>query len=178
MTEKEEKILKEIKRYFIENKRMPTVRYLQKTFLYKSTNSIFRIINKLEQFGYLIRNKDNKLIITNSLLNYNYGERNIKIINRKNRFVNLLLNSKSNYLGYQMNNDYFIKEGIIKNDLLIIQVNNKISNNDIGLFIIDNRYRIMKYKYLDGFYILKDKEEIILNKVKLIGKVIYIERKI
>ena len=178
MTNKEEILLKEIKKYFNKNKTMPTIRYLQKKLVYKSTNSIFRLLGKLKDKGYLTKNENNKLIINNSLLNYNNNLKKIKIINRKNSYVNIILNYKNDYLAYQINNNYFKKDGIIKNDILVIQINKKISNNEIGLFIINNKYRIMKYNYLDGFYILKDKEEIILNKIKVIGKVILIERKI
>ena len=176
--ERETILLNEIKKYFCTNKRMPTVRYLQNKLSFKSPNSITRLLKKLETKGYLIRNKDNKLVISNSLLHYKDNLKSIKIINRKNNFANIILNSKKEYLAYQVNNNFFIDDGIIKNDILIIQVNKKLNNNDIGLFIIDNKYRIMKYNYIDGFYILKDKEELLLNDINTIGKVILIERKI
>ena len=178
MNKKEEKVLKEIICYFNKNKRMPTIRYLQEVFSYKSTNSIFRIIKKLEKDGYLIRNKFNKLVMSDSLLNYDNNLKTVRIINRKDKYVNIILNKKKNYLAYQINNNYFKNNGLIKNDIAVIQIDKKISNNSIGLFIIDNKYRLMKYRCLDGFYILSVKEDIILNKINLIGKVILIERKI
>ena len=174
--EKKELLLNEIKCYFKDNKRMPTIRYLQRRLSYKSTNSVYRLLVKLEKEGYLIRNNENKLTITNSLIYYDNGLKRIKIINRKNEFANIILNSNNSYLAYKINNNCFIKDGIVKDDILIIKVNKKISNNDIGLFLIDNKYRIMKYKYQDGFYILKDKEELILSNIDLIGNVILIER--
>lgn len=177
MNKKEEHVLREIIKYFNQNKRIPTIRYLQKIFLYKSPNSIFRVIVKLEKDGYLIRNKEKKLVIADSLINYDYNLKTIKIINRKEKYINIILNKKKKYLAYQINNNCLKKDGLIKNDVVIIQINKKITNNCIGLFLINNKYRIMKYKYLDGFYILKDKEELILNKVNIIGKVILIERK-
>ena len=177
MNQKEEKILEEIKKYYYINRRMPTIRYLQHIFSYKSTNSIYRYLKKLEE-KYLIRNKENKITIDNSLLKYDDNLKKVQIINRKNSFINLILNKRNNYIAYQVNNNYLKKYGFIKNDLLIIQKNKKLNNNDIGLFVIDNKKRIMNYNYLDGFYILKDNEELILNKVNLIGKVIMIERKI
>ena len=152
MTEKDIQVLKEIQKYYHQNKIIPSMRYLQKIFSYKSTNSIFKHINKLKKYGYLVKNKENRFIITDSLLYYNLNLRRIVIINRKDTYVNIFLKSKVNYIAYQVNNNYLINEGIIKDDILVIQINKELKNNDIGLFIIDNKYRIMKYQYLDGFY--------------------------
>lgn len=175
---KVEKLLKEIKKYYCTNKKMPTVRWLQKKLLYNSPNSIFRRLKKLEELGYLIRNSDNKLIISDSLLNYENNIRTVKVINRKNNYINIFSKSKDNYFAYKVNNNTFINDGIFKDDILIIKKNHKLNDNDFGLFVIDSKYRLMKYRYLDGFYILKDKEELILSKIDLIGKVVLIERKI
>lgn len=176
MTEKEEIFLKEIIKYYYDNKIMPTYRYLLKKLKYKSLNSIAQYFKVLEKKNYLIRNSEGKLVLNNITNNLNY--KRIAIINRKNKYTALVLNKKKQYLAYQMTNNYFKNMGIIKNDILIIELKNKLKNNDLGLFIIDNKYHIMKYQYKDGFYILKSNEEIILHRINLIGKVIFIERKI
>ena len=177
MNNKEEEIIKEINDYFIHNKDMPTIRFLQKKLNYRSPNAIYYYFKSLEKKGYLIRNTNNKLVIDECGLNYQKSIKKINVINRKGLYVNLFLNKNKNYLAYQLNNDYFISDCILRNDILVIQTDKNISNNDLGLFIINGKYKIMKYNYKDGFYILKDKEEIILNRIKLIGKVIFIERK-
>ena len=178
MKEKEEMILKEIIEYFKNNKRMPTMRYLQTKMNYKSINSITWYLNSLEKQGYLERNKENKLILNNSSENYNTGLKRIKIINMYNKYINLVMNKNKKYFAYKINNDYFNELGIIKKDILIIENNKKLYNGDLGLFIVDNKYRIMIYQYKDGFYLLKDKEELLLYKVNILGKVIAIERKL
>ncbi len=178
MTEKEEIIIRTINHYYQENKTMPSLRYLQKELGYKSSNSISQYLKKLESKGYLRRNKNNRLIIDNSIFHYNENLKNIEIINRKKDYIKIILNKNKDYIAYQVNNDIFKKRGIIKKDILIIEKKKELDNNDIGLFIIDNKYRIMIYNYHDGFYILRDKEELILNKVKIVGRVILIERKI
>ena len=61
-------------------------------------------------------------------------------------------------------------------DYLIIEKTNNLEDNDIGLFVINKKYRIMKYFYKDGFYILKDNEVLTLYKVRIIGKVIGVYR--
>ena len=92
-----------------------------------------------------------------------------------NKYINIILNKNKKYLAYKINNNYFNNIGILKNDILVIEVNKRLKPSDLGLFIIDKKYRIMKYNYKDGFYLLSDNEEILLNKVNIIGKVIMIE---
>ncbi len=177
MKEKEEEILQEIINYYKKNKMMPTRRYLQKLFNYKSINSITRYIKSLEKQNYLIRNDDDKIILNNySLLDNNIKP--IKVINMENNYINVILDKNKEYLAYKIHNDYFKNNGILRNDILVIEIKKRLDENNLGLFIIDNKYRVMKYNYKDGFYILSDNEEILLNHVKIIGKVIMIERKL
>ena len=175
MTNKEAKVLEEIKSYYKENNNMPSIRYLQKKLNYKSSNSISQYLNALEKENYLVRNKENELVLTNP--SYDNNLKTIEIVNTK-KFINIFLLKDKKYLAYQIKHDYFKEDSIIKNDILIIEVNKKVQDNDLGLFIINNKYRIMKYNYLDGFHILTDKERLILSKVTVIGKVIKLERNI
>lgn len=177
MNEKEEKILEEIINYYKENRIMPTMRYLQKVFNFKSVNSITKYIKSLEEQNYLIRNKDNKLIL-NKYNNENTNLKMITVINMNNQYLNIILDKNKKYVAYKIHNDYFNNIGILRNDILVIEINKRLKSNDLGLFIIDKKYQIMKYNYKDGFYLLSDKEDILLNKVNIIGKVIMIERKL
>ena len=177
MSEKEEQVLKEIIKFTKENKIMPSIRFIQKKLNYKSANSIYQYFNNLEKKGYLIRNNYNKLII-NYLLIGSENIRNIKIINSKNKYITLILPKENNYIAYIITSNAFNNLGIIKKDIIIIQKHKALKNNDIGLFIIDNKPIVMIYSYQDGFYILKNDKTIILNKVNIIGKVIQVIRKI
>ncbi len=177
MTEKEEVVLKEIINYYKTNKTMPTYRYLLKTLGFKSLNSIAQYLKSLEKKSYLIKNNHGKLVL-NSCIQNNSNSKRIQVINCKNQFISLILNKKKNYLAYQIKNNYFKDFGIIKDDYLIIELKKKLHDNDLGLFIIDNKYQVLQHQYKDGFYILKSNQEIILHRINLIGKVIYIERKI
>ena len=178
MNDKEELILKEIIDYNSINHIMPTRRYLQMKLGFKSVNSITQYIKSLIKQNYLRYDDNRKLVIDNTLFIQNNDLKKIRIINRKNEYTNIILNKRKKYCAFRINNNYFIKDSIKQNDLLIIELNSKIKLNDIGLFIIDSKYRIMKYNYKAGFFILYDHEEIILNKITIIGKVIMLERKI
>lgn len=177
MSEKEEQILNKIIDYYKLNNTMPTIRYLQKELNYKSTNSIYIYLKALEKKNYLKRNKQNKLVLNSQFDKYNDGFRIITIINTQKK-ISLMLNKRKNYIGFQIKNNYFNDDLIKKDDILIVEITKKLNNDDIGLFVIDKKYCIMKYYYKDGFYILKDNNEVILNKVQVIGKVIIIQRQI
>ena len=171
-------VLSEITDYVKRNKTMPTRRYLQNKLNFKSINSITQYIKSLEKENYLTRNNEGKLIVDKSSLFFDSSLKTIKILNTKNAFLHMIIDKNKKYLGYRISNNYFNYLGIIKNDILIIELKKELNINDIGLFIVDKKYRIMKYDYKDGFYILKDNEELLLNKVKIVGKVIMIERKL
>ena len=178
MNRHEEIILNEIINYLKENQRIPTMRYLQRKLSYKSVNSISEYIKSLEKQNYLIRSTDGKIKLNKYYDKYESGIKIIKILNTKKDYVHLLLEKNDKYVAYKMHNSCFNNLGIYKNDILIINISKKLKNKDLGLFIIDNQYRIMQYNYKDGFYILKDYEELLLNKVKIIGKVIMVEKKL
>ena len=177
MKEKEELILQEIINYYKDNRIMPTRRLLQKKLNFKSVNSITQYLKSLEKQNYLKRNNDNKLVLNNySELNKNL--KTIKIINMNNKYVNITIDKHKRYLAYKIHNNYFNNQGILRNDVLIVEEKKELKSGELGLFIIDNKYRIMKYEYHDGFYLLSDNEELLLNRVKILGKVIMIERKL
>lgn len=177
MKEKEEILLNEIVNYYKKNGVMPTRRFLQKTLNYKSVNSITKYFKSLEEQNYLTRNSDGKIILNKYVID-NTNLKTINIINTTNETCKLIIDRNKKYVAYKIHNNYFNNIGILRNDILIIELNKTLKDNDIALFIINKQYRIMKYRYQDGFYILKDKEEILLNRVKIIGKVIMIERKL
>ncbi len=175
MSEKEERFLNLIITYFKENKVMPTFKYLKKELGYQSNNSITQYYKSLEKKGYLKRNNLNNLVINdNSILNINL--KRITIINQRTKTIEISLDKRKNYVAYKMNHDYFKKNGIFKNDILIIEKNKKIKSNSLALFKINQQYRVMKYNYKDGFYLLNDNQTIILHQVNIIGKVIQIIR--
>ena len=178
MNKKEEELLQEIVNYVNENNYMPTRRYLQIKLGYKSVNSITYYINRLIKQNYLKKNTDGKIVIDKSGINYQKELKTIRVINTRKTYIRLFLNKSHKYVAYKIHNEYFNNIGILRNDILIVQKNRKLYVDDIALFIIDKKYRVMKYNYKDGFYLLTDNEEILLNKVKIIGKVIGIERKL
>ena len=167
-----EKLLNEIRKYYKENHNMPSIRYLTIKLNYKSHNSIYKMMKELAEDGYLIHNSNKKWSISdieNNIIR-------VKVINDNDYLI--IKENKKNYLVYKIKNNRFKDKNIISGDYLIVEKTNKLENNDLGLFIYNDTYHIMNYNYIDGFYILDDginKEY--LYKVKIIGKVIGLQRK-
>ncbi len=176
MSNKEEEILNEIINYYKKNKNIPSIRYLKDKVNLKSTSTIHYHLNNLEKYGYLKRNELNKRILNNNYNDYENGLKIIKVIN-SNENIKVFLDN-NNYIAYKVENNYLIKNNILKNDILIIKKKSKLKNNDLGLFKINKKYYIMKYFYQDGFYILESDIKRYYEQVNIIGKVVYLERKI
>ena len=176
MTEKEEQIYHQMVIYYQKNKIMPSVRELQNILGYKSPNSIYQIIKQLETKGYLKRNSHNKIVLVDNPILEPTDFVTMKVVNTKEKLI-LNLDIRKKYIGYKIKNDYFNDLYIKKMDYLIIEKTNKLEDNDLGLFVINKKYRIMQYFYKDGFYILEDSEILTLYRVKIIGKVIGVYRK-
>ena len=177
MNKNEQIILEEIKNYYQKEKLMPTIRFLQNQLHYHSTNSVAYYLKKLEKKGYLKRNNIGQLII-NDFYIFNNQIKIIPVLNINNSFIYDLYPQTKDYVAFKIKNNYFIKNNILKEDILIIERTKALHNNDLGLFIINKKYRLMKYQIKDHFYVLEDYELIFLNKVKIIGKVIAVKRKI
>jgi repressor LexA len=177
MNNTEKILLKEIIDYYKKNRLMPSIRYLMKKISANSTNTIYYHLNKLEEYGYLKRNNMNKRIINDDYRYFANDLKYIKVLN-ENILVKMVLNNKKEYLAFTIKNNYFKDNNIIKGDILIIEKNKQLKNNDLGLFVINNNYYIKKYFYKDGFYILEDDKREYFNNINIIGKVIYVERKI
>ena len=161
MTEKEEAIYTTIKNFIERNNYSPTVRELCIILGYKSTKSVYYYLQ-------ILKNKN--------IINYQvHKKRSISIFVPEKKTINnnkpfkFLLNSSDVII--QIKNNYFKENSICYGDYLIINTIKKIKNNNLGLFLINNKYRVMRYKNIDNYYILEDKETLILYTVKLIGVV-------
>lgn len=177
MTAKEEKVLTEIINYYNDKKWMPSIRYLKNKLGFKSQNSICQYLMQLENKGYLIRNQDGKLLLSNIEILKEKGIVNLKIIN-SNEKLRIELSSKKDYVGFKLKDDCFKKYSLLRGDYLIIEKDKKVKNGDLILVCLNKKYRVMSYYYQDGFYILNDSSEEVLYKINIIGKVVSVYRNI
>ena len=168
-----DKVLSVIIDYYKKTNFMPSVREVQNIMNYKNHNTIYKAFLQLERDGILIHNKEKrKWCLTN--LDNEYLK--LKVLNEDSYIT--LPNDNDNYAVYKLDSNNFREENLLKNDYLIIKKTKYLKNYDLGLFFYNNNYHVMNYIYLDGFYMLSDnKNKEVLNKVKIIGKVIGLQRK-
>ena len=168
-----EKVLNVIYDYYKDTNFMPSIREVKEIMHCNNHNNIYKIFRRLEEDGILIHNRNKRKWC---LAKTKDETIKVPVINEESYIY--VDNNKDNYAVYKMDNNNLRNDNIMKNDYLIIKRTKELKNYDIGLFKYNNEYHIMKYILLDGFYMLSDnKRKEVLSKVKIIGKVIGLQRK-
>lgn len=163
LNDKEKRVLEAINEYIKEHEYSPTIRDLCQILGYKSTKTIWTYLHKLQE---------------KKLINYKHNKkRNITLNKINSPLIAINTSEKLTLLNkecviYHVKSNFLKEFNILKNEYLIIDTSKCPKNNQLGLFIINNEYRIMKFNYKDGYYILNDNETEILHKVNIIGKVV------
>ena len=180
LTDKQLFFFQLLKDYYENNNIFPNLKTIKKISKYKSYNSIYKYIKVLEDNNYLKYDYDKKeiihlkgCIVKNTILQIPY-------INKDKYFKidNSILNEKENYYIYKVLNNDLKKEGIIKNDLVIIDRNKTYINNKIILFKENNNYNLYKCVKKDEIIRLKNNQKIInlITTNNIIGKVVLLIR--
>lgn len=163
LNDKEKRVLEAINEYIKEHEYSPTIRDLCQILGYKSTKTIWTYLHKLQE---------------KKLINYKHNKkRNITLNKINSPLIAINTSEKLTLLNkecviYHVKSNVLKEFNILKNEYLIVDTSKRPKNNQLGLFIINNEYRIMKFNYKDGYYILNDNETEILHKVNIIGKVV------
>lgn len=140
----------------------PSIRDIGKELGIKYHNGIYYYLKKLEKKN-LIKHINGKWVL-NKCDGYS-----VNVLNENRYFI--LDYSKNERFIFKIKNNYFNDLMIKKNDYLIIE-SHKLNNGDLGLFIINDEYRIMRYEYKEGFYLLSDNSVEVVSKINCIGKVV------
>lgn len=162
MTENEVKIFEIIKRYIDNYNEGPTLREIQNKLGYLSISNIYSNVLKLDKKGYIIYKKGRKKGIYLPSTKKNIY---LKTINTKKMSF-----SFCNKIIYKVKGDYFSNINIHNSDYIIIDKNKKILTKGLGLFLIENKPRLMKYEVIDTYYILTDYETLYLDRIDFLGR--------
>ena len=202
LTNKQEFVLNEIKKFIAEKGYSPTIRELCAICNLSSTATVFNHLKTLEQKGY-IRQTQNKfrtleLIVPNEfsdqsdnvvsipLLGKVAAGNPIEAIENPDNFFSLpkeLIPNDGNVFALEINGDSMINAGILDNDIVIVKKQKNANNGEIVVAMNDENEVTLKRFYKEKNYIRLQPENdtmdpIILNNVSILGKAIGLYRSI
>ena len=93
-------VLKIIREFYKEKGYMPSIRFIQNKLKYKSSNYVYRMMNKLCEEGYLVHYKDSKKWVIADIDN-TYIK--VKALNEDDYL--LIKQNKKNYTVYKIRNN-------------------------------------------------------------------------
>ena len=151
LTNKQEEILIFIKKYIAKNDYPPTVREIASSVNLSSPATVHVHLKNLIQKGYLKRSAVNhrmlELLVPNEFNTTITDEISIKLIqnNKRNSSFKILKSSISKYnevIAFKMDTNEMTNQGILKDDILLFDINSNITHKDIFLIKKDDNYLI------------------------------------
>lgn len=201
LTVKQEKVLKELKKYIAKNGYPPTVRELCALTNLKSTATIHVHLDQLSSKGYIRKDKDRnrtiEILVPNEydkktdsivsipLLGKVTAGNPIEAIERPDEYFDVpasLLNPKKETFSLNVSGDSMINVGIHDKDIVIVEKTKVARNGEIVVAMNEDNEATVKtfYKEKDHIRLQPENdslEPIILNDVTILGKVIGLYRK-
>ena len=180
LTDKQIFFFQIIEEYYKKYNVLPNLNTIKKITNYKSYNSIYKYLSILEKNNLLKYDSNKKEIIYLKVSNQNNNIMKIPYLDQNNYYYieSNILNNNKNYYIYKIKDNDLKKNGIIKNDLVIIEKNNKKVDNKLVLIKYNDSYKLFKCEKKDDFIrLINDKKAIdyITNK-DIIGFVIELIR--
>ena len=202
LTNKQEKILNEIKKYIAKKGYPPTVRELCKLANLKSTATIQTHLDHLQEKGYIRKDKEKNRTIE-LCVNNEYEEKNdsilsvpllgkvtagspIEAIEMPDQYFEIpvsIINTKKEIFSLKVSGDSMINVGIYDGDIILVERCNTASNGDTVVAMNDDNEVTVKtfYKEKDHIRLQPENdymEPIILKNVTILGKVAGLYRKL
>ena len=202
LTVKQEKVLKQLKKYIAKNGYTPTVRELCTLTNLKSTATIHVHLDQLAAKGYIRKDKDRNrtieilvpneydkktdTIVSIPLVGKVTAGNPIEAIERPDEYFDVpasLLNPKKETFSLNVSGDSMINIGIHDNDIVLVEKTRVAKNGDIVVAMNEDNEATVKtfYKEKDHIRLQPENdtlEPIILNNVTILGKVVGLYRKI
>lgn len=202
LTDRQQQILDTIKKYIAKNGYPPTVREIGSILNLSSPATIHFHLNRLENKGYIKKNKTKnrslELLIPNEYLDKNNDVANIALlgtitagnpieaIENPNEYFSIPTNiipKNSEVFALSVKGDSMINKGIYNNDIVIIKRCKNANNGDVIAAMTDDYEVTLKTFYKEKNHIRLQPENdtmapIILNNITILGKAIGLYRKI
>ena len=202
LTNKQEEILKEIKKFIADKGYAPTIRELCKICNLSSTATMFVHLKNLTNKGYISQTESKFRTIELNVPNeYDKKEENvamvpllgkvaagnpIEAIENPNEFFSLpkdLIPNNTEVFTLEVNGESMINAGILDNDIVIVKKQPNANNGEIVVAMTNDNEVTLKrfYKEKDHIRLQPENdylEPIILNSVTILGKAVGLYRKI
>ena len=200
LTSRQEDILTAIKKFIAKNGFTPTVREIGEMLNLSSPATSHFHLNKLEEKGYIKRNKQKnraiELLVPNeyiekdddvvdvALLGMITAGSPVEAIEHPDNYISLptnIINSKKEVFALNIEGTSMINKGILNGDIVIIERNNTANNGDIVAAMTNENEVTLKTFYKEKDHIRLQPENdtmspIILNNVTILGKAIGLYR--
>lgn len=201
LTNKQQMVLQELKKFIADKGYPPTVRELCKLTNLNSTATIQVHLENLLEKGYIKKdpekNRTIELLVPNEyentlesvvsipLLGKVTAGNPIEAIETPSEYFDIpvsLINNKKEVFSLHVSGDSMINVGIYDNDIILVERSNTANNGEIVVAMNDNNEVTVKtfYKEKDHFRLQPENdymEPIILDNVTILGKVIGLYRK-
>ena len=200
LTNKQENVLKELKKYMAKKGYPPTVRELCKATNLNSTATVQTHLNTLVQKGFITKDpeknrtiellvpneyaKKDETVVSVPLLGKVTAGNPIDAIEMPDEYFDLPVNlvaNKKDIFTLRVSGESMINAGIFDGDIVIVQRQNVARNGDIVVALVDDSATVKTfYKEKDHFRLQPENdtmEPIILKNVTILGKVVGLYRK-
>jgi len=172
LTEKQEKLLKFIEEYQIENNKSPTIREMREFFGVSSDNSILKLLKALEEKNVIEKDESHRGIKTLNSVKKKLARESFKLPLMgfipaggpilTEEFVDswmevspdLIQKNKNSYL-LRVTGESMINAGIFDGDILIVCSDFIPKNGDIVVALVDNQNTVKRYIKTDELVYLK-----------------------
>lgn len=201
LTNRQKDILEVIKKFIAKNGFTPTVREIGATLNLNSPATAHFHLNKLEEKGYIKRNKSKnraiELLVSNEYLNNDDEVINVALlgmitagnpieaIEQPDEYLSLpanIVNSRKEVFALKVEGSSMINKGIFNGDIVIVERRNTANNGDVVAAMTDENEVTLKSFYKEKDHIRLQPENdtmapIILDNVKILGKAIGLYRR-
>ena len=201
LTNRQNDILEVIKKFIAKNGFTPTVREIGTTLNLSSPATAHFHLNKLEEKGYIKRNKTKnraiELLVPNEYLNNDDNVINVALlgmitagnpieaIEKPDEYLALpanIVNSKKEVFALKVEGSSMINKGILSGDIVLIERQNNANNGDVIAAMTEENEVTLKsfYKEKDHIRLQPENdtmEPIILENITVLGKAIGLYRR-
>ena len=163
MTKHKEKI----NQFYQKNKRMPSYSEIMKLLGFKSKNSVFKLVKKLEKDGFISKDKKGRLIPKNmsgqfkvlGSVEAGFPSAAEEELSDTITLDEYLIGNKEATFILKVSGDSMKDAGIVQGDMVIVERNNTPKNGDIVIAEVDGEWTIKYFRKLGGNIFLEAANE-------------------